>query len=82
MQAANNQLRVRTVEALYLLRYTTRCSMRMRDRYGVLSLACASVYMCVRMFSARSVNCDDDEGGNNSCDKILLSSIIIIITSL
>ena len=24
--------------------------------------------MCVRMFSARSVN-DDDEGGNNSCDK-------------
>jgi hypothetical protein len=56
--------------------------MRMRDRYGVLSLACASVYVCVRMFSARSVNCDDDEGGNNSCDKILLSSIIIIITSL
>jgi len=55
--------------------------MRMRDRYGVLSLACASVYVCVRMFSARSVN-DDDEGGNNSCDKILLSSIIIIITSL
>ena len=29
--------------------------MRMRDRYGVLSLACASVYVCVRMFSARSV---------------------------
>ena len=42
--------------------------MRMRDRYGVLSLACASVYVCVRMFSARSVN-GDDEGGNNSCDK-------------
>ena len=55
--------------------------MRMRDRYGVLSLACASVYVCVRMFGARSVN-DGDEGGNNSCDKILLSSIIIIITSL
>lgn len=36
--------------------------MRMRDRYGVLSLACASVYVCVRMFSTRSVN-DDDEGG-------------------
>jgi hypothetical protein len=48
--------------------------MRMRDRYGVLSLACASVYVCVRMFSARSVN-GDDEGGNNSCDKILLSSL-------
>jgi len=47
---------------------TDRCSTRMRDRYDVLSLACASVYMCVRMFSARSVN-DGDEGGNNSCEK-------------
>lgn len=38
-----------------------------------ISLACASVYVCVGMFSARSENDDDDERGTNSSGRILLS---------